>query len=277
MHSLKHLMQQADDGRVQWRFRWVELRVRAGSVDHLPDHLKQARQHNLDSLRDYWQRGIFPRNHQHPQRIPVFIDPDGRRCAVAHLVTESGHTDVAHTISQKANFARVAAMQFPQLDSWAQANGFTRAELARIQPSYGTLVRDPVTFSMLMSVAYNYLNILGFILLVGVGSLGLQIAAMLRHVPQPRWPIWIIISGVVGAFISAMLQFNLLRTMRALFIAGRPEYGPEKLQYLTVEMLAGYGFLIGFALVGIGVLLLILRYWRTRRQPQTINQPITQP
>jgi hypothetical protein len=111
--------------------------LRLADTTDMPDSLREARARNLDLLRDYRRRGEFPR-HQHGGvgGVPCFIDAEGRQCAVACLMHASGNNAAALKISHDANFARIAEMCFPELGDWASHSGFTKAELARIQPAY---------------------------------------------------------------------------------------------------------------------------------------------
>ena len=67
----------------------LELRL-ADTSDLSPGH-RQARERNLALLREYRQRGEFPRNDHDPEHAcPCFIDAEGRQCAVACLMHASG-------------------------------------------------------------------------------------------------------------------------------------------------------------------------------------------
>src|SRR5687767_14904217 len=49
----------------------------------------------LDELRRYRKQGQFPHNHVDAGRdVPVFVDEQGTRCAVAHLMQVSGQGDL---------------------------------------------------------------------------------------------------------------------------------------------------------------------------------------
>lgn len=100
-----------------------------GADDH-------ARQHNLDVLRAYRRSRRFPHNTVATRPTPVFIDDDGRRCAVAHLMIESGASDAARHVAAKTPYARIHELDPAPLDDWAQPNGLTRRDLTRIQPEY---------------------------------------------------------------------------------------------------------------------------------------------
>jgi hypothetical protein len=126
--------------RLRQHFKRAESILRAQDVSHLPLPIQRAREHYLDHLHAYAARGIFPRNYERPLYAPCFIDRDAHECAVAHLVIVSGHAAAAHKIATLANYAYVPQMNFPELDEWATQAGFTKDELALIQPGY------PLTF-----------------------------------------------------------------------------------------------------------------------------------
>lgn len=121
----------------------AELELRLTDTGAMPSVLREARARNLDLLGDYRQRGEFPRNRHDPHcSVPCFIDAEGRQCAVACLMYASGDETSALKVAECANFARIHQMQFPELDTWVGESGFTKAELARIQPGYQPTPED---------------------------------------------------------------------------------------------------------------------------------------
>lgn len=106
---------------------------------------RAARLHQLDVLRDYRRSRLFPRNTVSRRPTPVFVDDDGRRCAVAHLMIESGASAAAEHVAATTPCARIHELDPAPLDQWAYANGLTRTELARIQPTYGATPPDVIS------------------------------------------------------------------------------------------------------------------------------------
>lgn len=100
-----------------------------GADDH-------ARQHNLDVLRAYRRSRRFPHNTVATRPTPVFIDDDGRRRAVAHLMIESGAGAMAYQVAASQTYAYVPDIEPVALEAWARTSGLTTTELARIQPEY---------------------------------------------------------------------------------------------------------------------------------------------
>jgi hypothetical protein len=117
----------------------AERELRMADKQALPAALGQARARNLDLLHAYRERGEFPHNeHETSTFAPCFVDAEGRLCAVAFLMTESGAKAEAAKIAAEANYARIGDMPLAVLETWASETGLSKDELARIQPSYPT-------------------------------------------------------------------------------------------------------------------------------------------
>ena len=127
-----------DNERIQLHLQLVENFLRKSDVTHLSDLQIANRFHYLDILNDYWKQGIFPINIYHNQRQPYFVDQKGTACAVGYLVRESGAQEVVDLIQKESNYAYIEDLQkqYPELEKWADQNGFTLDELAWIQPGY---------------------------------------------------------------------------------------------------------------------------------------------
>jgi len=122
--------------RLQTHLAYVEALLRSRERPSLSDAQRARRAALLDRLHAYWTRGRFPRNTEVPGRSPVFIDDNGRLCAVGALVAASAGRDMAERIDARYHLADVREMEMPAIDRWAERNGFTRRELAMIQPMY---------------------------------------------------------------------------------------------------------------------------------------------
>ncbi len=137
--------QQTETDRIQQHLQAVEQRLRDKQPSLPPNQLKE-RYRNLDRLHEYWVQGEFPHNVTHPhQPIPCFIDPDGRSCAVAHLLFTTGNASLARQIAAVANNALLPAMSFPKLNDWVARSGLTLDELSLIQPAYSYCFYIPET------------------------------------------------------------------------------------------------------------------------------------
>lgn len=129
--------EQADTARIQRHLERVERTLRARDVSQLSPELGGRRARNLDRLHAYWTAGVFPRNTRHPGiRQPYFIDHEGRACAAAYLIIESGRRDLAERIDRAYHNAYVPDMHDAELARWVSTSGLTLAEVALIQPTY---------------------------------------------------------------------------------------------------------------------------------------------
>jgi len=129
----------AETARIRTHLATVERALRARDVTHLAPAQRAARARNLDVLHVYWTAGVFPKNTDFPgERIPYFVDRFGTRCAMAHLIEQSGRGDLVARVAATNNNARIRELKGdPELVAWLDANGLTAAEAARIQPAYG--------------------------------------------------------------------------------------------------------------------------------------------
>lgn len=114
----------------------VEQVLRKRTTTGLSQAQLQNRMMCLNNLHTYWQEGNFPINEDYSYRTPIFIDKHNNFCAVGYLVKASGHEQVSRMIASKTNLAYVREMHYPELDNWAREYGFTKDELAWIQPGY---------------------------------------------------------------------------------------------------------------------------------------------
>jgi MYXO-CTERM domain-containing protein len=91
----------------------------------------------LAELGRYRRWGQFPCNPLFQELTPFFIDAQGTRCAVAHLLELGGEGELVQRIARERNNARVAELgDEPRLRAWLDAAGLTLDEAALIQPSY---------------------------------------------------------------------------------------------------------------------------------------------
>lgn len=107
----------------------AEASLRARDVSHLPPKLQRARRANLGRLRAYRLAGEFPRNTVAPgRRIPIFIDEEGRLCAMAHLVMTSGHEEAARPRDDQPGAERLARLA----DQEAEFGALLRAQRGQL-------------------------------------------------------------------------------------------------------------------------------------------------
>ncbi len=129
--------------RVQTHLAWVIEQLAANEPPDLAPAASHNRAARLADLARYAARGNFPQLDApiDGSRVPRFRDADGTWCAVGFLVASSGAEAVATDIAAHHEYARIAQIDDPRLDRWAAEQGFTRRELATIQPEYSFLGR----------------------------------------------------------------------------------------------------------------------------------------
>jgi hypothetical protein len=197
-NGLMSLLLRLDDERLRQHFRRTERELRGRDVRAWPAAVQRARARALDHLHEYVARGVFPRNHERRHHYqPCFIDRDERACAVAYLLIQSGQEPLARKVAADFNFARIADMTAPELDDWAAQAGFTRAELARIQPGYPSPldpIIEPTCRAMLIMVAA-----------IGIGAV-MVIWDAIHRPPHPgrSWVLgiglWIVTASLLAVY-----------------------------------------------------------------------------
>ena len=115
----------------------------------MPAALREQRRQNIERLREYRERGIFPVNIEHPgQLLPCFIDSTGAICAAGYLIEQSAGREFAEAIDREYRYATIAQITSPALDKWIACSGLTRSEIATIQrpsiSSDGRVISDPI-------------------------------------------------------------------------------------------------------------------------------------
>lgn len=123
----------SDNERISRHLQLVEFALRNKKTDLTNNSHRTAL---LELLNQYWNRGLYPINLYHKERTPYFIDHKSTACAVGYLIQKSGHEDFAARVAKENNYAYIFDMQYPELDTWAATHGFSKQELAWIQPGY---------------------------------------------------------------------------------------------------------------------------------------------
>jgi hypothetical protein len=99
--------------------------------------LAERRLVNMQRLRLYQLRGVFPQNeHVADRAVPVFVDNYNTACAVGHLMRQSGWSDEVAAIQHANNLVYVPDVHTGPLVDWVLISGLTQEEAALIQPSY---------------------------------------------------------------------------------------------------------------------------------------------
>lgn len=122
--------------RLRAHISWVVAHLRRNSPSLTPQQ-RARRQRCLTLLTQYGHAGEFPRNTYCSGRRPVFVDGEGRVCAVGHLVAQTVGPDVTHALARDHRLSFIEEIDARELRDWADGHGFTMRELATIQPQYG--------------------------------------------------------------------------------------------------------------------------------------------
>lgn len=135
---------EADRARIREHLSRVQEELRAVDTSGMSEARRAARAQRIEALHAYAKRGVFPRNTGHPGTThPYFIDLEGRSCAVAHLMIDSGAGQLADAVQRDHGVDYVADMGTPGIGDWAELSGLTVAELAAIQPGYCNCETEP--------------------------------------------------------------------------------------------------------------------------------------
>jgi len=121
---------------IQKHLELVENYLSTHVPDGLSDAQKEKRAEGLEILKNYYEMGKFPINTRHAYQLPYFIDDFNTACAVGHIMREGGSVDLAQIIAKNYNNAYIEDMPYETVKTWADATGFTVAELKWIQPTY---------------------------------------------------------------------------------------------------------------------------------------------
>lgn len=126
-----------EDLRIKTHLEYVESLLRKKDVSNLSAHLKENRLQVLNLMHSYWTSGVFPRNYDHNERKPCFIDRDKSICAVGFLIEKTAGRNAAEQINTSHKYDELLAMNDKAVDNWIATSGLTKEECAMIQPTYG--------------------------------------------------------------------------------------------------------------------------------------------
>jgi hypothetical protein len=134
---------QLEVARVADHIQRAESLAQTRDLSQLTHLQRIIRQLLLRALADYRAGGRFPKNRDFAEKTPYFIDADGTRCAMAHLMELGGEQELVAKIASERNNAYVRELADEQaLLAWLAAAGLTVEEAAAIQPAYCSLVTD---------------------------------------------------------------------------------------------------------------------------------------
>jgi hypothetical protein len=124
---------------IQAHLDYVEKLLREKKVKHLSATQQQNRAKALDLLHTYWKNGQFPINTAYPnERKPCFVDENKTVCAVAYLVEQTAGGELVQQINEQYQYTYIHDMNCVELDKWILNYGFSKNEIATIQPTYYT-------------------------------------------------------------------------------------------------------------------------------------------
>jgi len=119
---------------------WISLPQTAeasGERDEAYRSLSTQRKHQIERLKEYREKGIFPLNHEEPDKpVYVFVGPDGELCAVANLIIQSGGQELVQRIAKENNHLRIADVTEGPVFDWILRSGLTKEECVLIQEPY---------------------------------------------------------------------------------------------------------------------------------------------
>jgi hypothetical protein len=110
---------------------------RAARRARLRSDLADRRQLQIARLRDYQGAAQFPRQTLDPDaKVNLFIDDDGRLCAVANLLALDGQRGTVEIVARVNNTLRMADVHDGALMDWMLGSGLTQEEVVFIQEPY---------------------------------------------------------------------------------------------------------------------------------------------
>ncbi|MFZ1321766.1 MAG: hypothetical protein WAT71_09450 [Ignavibacteria bacterium] len=156
--------------RIKTHLEYVEQFLRNKKTEGISATLIENRNNLLNILHQYIVEENFPSNYDYEgQRLPCFIDKNGKICAVGYLIEKSAGRGVAEDINLRHKYDLIMEMNDESVNEWIERSGLTKAECAMIQPGYeygydnnpistsyiifsSAFIASSLTFSMLNAV-----------------------------------------------------------------------------------------------------------------------------
>jgi len=198
--------------RVKNHLRIVEKELIRKNIEHLSPELRQERAKNIARLHEYWTQGLYPKNPDFlDKRAPYFKDAINTPCAMAYLIEQSGHQDLVNAVASRNNHVYINDIQDGPVMDWINKSGLTKAEAARVQPTYGGCgfggCADPI-FTILSWV----IGSVGFILLEWLSyKISSWVALDNSKRRMAAW-FYFTINNIVLAVIIGSLFYGLSRS-----------------------------------------------------------------
>jgi hypothetical protein len=204
--------------RLRAHFDSLDTELRARDVRSLSPAQRAARARHVERLRGYRDRGVFPRNDDFPgRRVAYFVDEQGTRCAMAHLIEASGRADLVERVRSTRNHALIPELASdPALVAWLDSAGLTAAEAARIQPAYE--YDEYVDYRNGNSVSATYATASIVSGALGAASVALNLSAPARSSTRGRRAVLGFVAGAVSLGLAAV-HADDIRTSRYTAVA----------------------------------------------------------
>jgi len=136
---------QSEADRIQMHLLLVIQQLKKKKNLQLTEEQASKRLDALNKLLIYANAKVFPENILHASRIPYFIDYANNACAVGEMLRKTDHEHVGQWVRKNMNNAYISEIPTGELDKWAEEHGFTRDELAWIQPAYAPSIQGWVS------------------------------------------------------------------------------------------------------------------------------------
>ncbi|MFQ3319940.1 MAG: hypothetical protein ACI8UR_002272 [Natronomonas sp.] len=165
--------------RIREHLRRTETALRDAEHDHLTPLQRRRRERHLNRLTAYRRRGEFPTNRSDHERVPLFVGSDGTPCALAHLMLEAGHENFVESVLAEDPTVRIETLpdDHPVVE-WVEANGLTKTEAARIQPTYPEGVQFATTCGPVPCwLAGAFVTLVGTAVFAASESVGYRLAS----------------------------------------------------------------------------------------------------
>ncbi|MBO9617140.1 MAG: hypothetical protein J7619_30925 [Dyadobacter sp.] len=190
-----------DQLRIATHLEYVEQKLRNRDVSRLSAPMRAKRAHLLNLLHEYRTAGLFPKNYEHAERKPCFIDRNGTICAVGYLIEQTAGRAVAEDINSRNQYATIFEMRDKKVDKWIVESGLSKEECAMIQPAYNPMP----TYKPEIKPAYAITSSV----LIGLNGASSVINAMEvgKGSRTNATPVLGIVGGA-GQFIAGAVGFN---------------------------------------------------------------------
>lgn len=152
-----------------------------------------ARQQALRLLETYISLKQFPRNLEgSPGYTPIFIDTDGRYCAVGYLVAQTAGPEAAQAIDKQFHLGYVKGEMVEIVKSWGKEHDLGIEELAFVQPGYWGLDHFICNF-----------------VVMGLLSVLLCVFFLLTYSSDDQMSVWLFYGSLANLAVQ-VIQFGLI-------------------------------------------------------------------